>query len=322
MAGDGSPAIRADFEGFPNVASMGAVVVSDLVVRFGDVTAVDDVSFSVGAGETIVVLGPNGAGKTTTVETLEGYRRPGAGCVRVLGHDPVADAKALRPKIGVMLQSGGVHPGIRPLEALRLFASYYPAPADPAVLLERVGLTGRESTPFRRLSGGEQRRLSLALALVGRPEVAFLDEPTAGVDVEGRLAVRELIGALRHDGVTVVLTTHDLDEAERLADRIVILDHGRVVADGTAAELRTAAGLEDIAFAADPGLDVAALGAVLGGPVHESAPGEYVAGVAPTPANVAAVTAWLAERGARLGDLRADRHRLEDVFLRLTGGDR
>ena len=299
---------------------MGAVDVSDLGVRFGDLRAVDGVSFSVAAGETVVVLGPNGAGKTTTVETIEGYRRPDEGSVRVLGLDPVGDAAAVRPRIGVMLQRGGVYPSIRPAEALRLFAAYYPTPVDPAALLERVGLSARERTAWRHLSGGEQQRLSLALALVGRPEVAFLDEPTAGVDLEGRLGVREVIAGLRDDGVAVVLTTHDLDEAERLADRIVILDRGRVVADGTPAALRAAADVDDIAFATEPGIDVAALGAAVGGIVTEVGPGEYLAAVPPTPAAVAAVTAWLAERGLALGELRAGRRRLEDVFLRLTGG--
>jgi len=301
---------------------VGAVDVSNLVVRYGELTAVDGVSFSVEAGETVVVLGPNGAGKTTTVETIEGYRRPTAGAVRVLGLDPVADAGAVRARIGVMLQSGGVYPGIRPLEALRLFASYYPDAADPADLLDRVGLSARRSTTWRHLSGGEQQRLSLALALVGLPEVAFLDEPTAGVDLEGRLAVRDLIAGLRDDGVTVLLTTHDLDEAERLADRIVILDRGRVVADGTPNALRAAAGVDDIAFAADPGLDTGELSKRLGAAVREVAAGEYVADVPPSPANVAAITGWLAERGFALGELRAGRRRLEDVFLRLTGGER
>src|SRR5262245_6054623 len=319
-AGDGSRVIAGASARFPSVVEVGAVVVSDLRVRFGELLAVDGVSFSVDSGETVVVLGPNGAGKTTTIETVEGHRRPTSGSVRVLGLDPVGDARALRPRVGVMPQDGGVYPGIRPLEALRLFASYYPHPADPTELLARVGLASRARTPWRRLSGGEQQRLSLALALVGRPEVAFLDEPTAGVDVDGRRSVRELIGRLHDDGVTVVVTTHDLDEAERLADRIVILDRGRVVADGTAAELRTAADVDDIAFAAEPGLDVAALGGVLGAPVTEVAPGEYVAAAAPTPSNVATVTGWLAEHGVSLGELRGSRRRLEDVFLRLTGG--
>src|SRR4051794_15302593 len=164
---------------------MPAVAVSDLVVRYGSVTAVAGVSFEAEAGEVVALLGPNGAGKTTTVETLEGYLRPSAGTVRVLGLDPVADHRRLTPQIGVMLQRGGVYPGMGPGEAIRLFASYYDTPDDPELLLERVGLRDVAGTPWRRLSGGEQQRLSLALALVGRPRVAFLDEPTAGVDPAG-----------------------------------------------------------------------------------------------------------------------------------------
>jgi ABC-2 type transport system ATP-binding protein len=301
---------------------MAAIDVSGLAVSFGPVRAVDGVSFTVGAGEIVALLGPNGAGKTTTVETVEGYRSPGAGTVRVLDLDPVADAAELRPRIGVMPQGGGVYPGLRPLEALRLFASYYRSPATPESLLERVGLGHRTSTTYRRLSGGEQQRLSLALALVGRPEVAFLDEPTAGVDVEGRRAVRELVTGLRSDGVTVLLTTHDLEEAERVADRIVIVDRGKVVADGTPAELLTQ-GPEaaSFTFTAPAGIDTASLGRNLGAFVDQTAPGSYRVGGPPTPATVAALTAWLAEHDLVLGDLRAGRQRLEDVFLRLTGSD-
>ncbi len=297
---------------------MGAIDVEQLVVRRGDVQAVDGVSFSVAAGELVALLGPNGAGKTTTVETLEGYLRPAAGRVRVLGLDPVAGATALRPRIGVMLQAGGIYPGIRPLEALRLFAAYYEDPVDPVELLDRVGLTHRASSTWRRLSGGEQQRLALALALVGRPEVAFLDEPTSGVDVGGRQVVRALVAELRQQGVTVLLTTHDLEEAERLADRIVIIDRGRVVADGTPAELMRAGDRDAFAFAAPGGLDTASLGRVLGAFVDEVGPGEFVVQAAPTPSTVAALTAWLAEHDLPLGDLRAGRQRLEDVFLRLT----
>ena len=288
---------------------MATVEVTDLRVAYGDVVAVDGLSFSVEAGSTTVLLGPNGAGKTTTISCLVGLRRPDAGTV------------AVRGRIGVMPQSGGVQPGIRPSEAVRLYASFYDDPLDPDALLDRVGLAARAKVPWRRLSGGEQQRLSLALALVGRPEVAFLDEPTSGIDVEGRRAVRELVGGLRDDGVTVLLTTHDLDEVERLADRVVIVDHGRVVAEGTPAELVRGgqADRADFAFGAAAGLDVASLAAAVGAPVREAAPGEYVVECPPTPAAVAAVTAWLAERDLPLADLRAGRQRLEDVFLRLTG---
>jgi ABC-2 type transport system ATP-binding protein len=292
--------------------------VADLAVRYGDVRAVDGVTFSADAGEVLVLLGPNGAGKTSTVETLEGYRRPSGGTVRVLGLDPRRDHRRLTPRIGVMLQAGGVYPGIRPLEVLRLFASYYADPDDPAALLERVGLSHRRSATWRQLSGGEQQRLSLALALVGKPEVAFLDEPTSGVDVAGRQEIRQLIRDLRSAGVCVLLTTHELDEAERLADRIVIIDHGKVVATGTPAELMASGGGKEILFAAPPDLDAAGLGRALSAFVDEVAPGEYRVAAPPTPANVAALTAWLAEHDLPLADLRAGRQRLEDIFLRLT----
>ncbi len=300
------------------VEILAVIEVDTLVVDYGDLRAVDGVSFSVDAGQVLALLGPNGAGKTSTIETLEGFRRPTSGRVRVLGLDPVADHAAVVRQVGVMLQSGGVYPGIRPLEALQLFASYYDEPDDPMALLDRVGLTHRRSTVWRRLSGGEQQRLSLALALVGRPQVAFLDEPTAGIDVTGRQVIRELIGELRQAGVTVLLTTHDLEEAERMADRIVIVDRGRVVASGTPAELMRSTDEEEIRFGAPAHLDTAGLGRALNAFVDETSPGEYKVAMAPTPANVAALTAWLAEHDLPISDLRAGRQRLEDVFLRLT----
>ena len=296
---------------------MPALEVSGLVVRYGGVVAVDGVSFTAEAGSVVALLGPNGAGKTSTVETLEGYRRPASGTVRVLGLDPVADAVALRPRIGVMLQSGGVYPGMSAREALALFASYYDDPSPVGELVARVGLSEVAGTPWRRLSGGEQQRLALALALVGRPEVAFLDEPTSGIDPQGRLVIREVVTSLRDDGVCVLLTTHELEEAERLADRVVIVDRGRVVADGTPAELRST-GRGEVRFAAPAGLDVAPLAQRVGGPVAEVEPGEYVVEVEPTPAVVAGVTSWLAAQDLPVSDLRAGRASLEDVFLRLT----
>ena len=296
---------------------MPAIDVSGLVVRYGDITAVADLSFSAEPGQVLALLGPNGAGKTTTVETLEGYRAPTAGAVRVLGLDPRRDRATLMPRIGVMLQTGGVYPGIRPVEVLRLFAEFFDRPEDPDELLERVGLRAVARTPWRRLSGGEQQRLSLALALIGRPEVAFLDEPTAGLDVAGRRVVREVIRNLRASGVCVVLTTHELEDAERLADDVVIIDHGRLVVRGTPADLMTA-GRDEIHFGAPPGLDVGSLGARLAAPVTEVAAGEYLVDAPPAPATVATLTAWLAENDLPLADLRAGRQKLEDVFLRLT----
>jgi len=297
---------------------MPAVEVADLVVRYGRVTAVNGLSLTAEAGEVLALLGPNGAGKTSTVETLEGYRRADGGRVRVLGLDPIADKRRVTPRIGVMLQAGGVYPGIRPLEALRLHAAFYQDPEDPEALLERVGLSHVRRSTWRQMSGGEQQRLSLALALVGRPTVAFLDEPTSGVDVAGRQLIRQVVRELSTAGVCVLLTTHDLGEAEKVADRVVIIDHGAVVTSGTPAELMTSGGGEEIRFGAPPGLDVAALGKALIAGVEESSPGEYRIAAPPTPANVAELTAWLAERDLPLADLRAGRQRLEDVFLRLT----
>lgn len=297
---------------------MAAVEVEDLRVRYGDVVAVDGVSFTARAGEITAILGPNGAGKTTTVEVLEGFRRADDGHTRVLGLDPRTDHAALTQRVGVMLQGGGVGPGMRVLETLRHAAALYPSALDPEGLLSRVGLAGKERRTWRQISGGEQRRLALALALVGRPQLAFLDEPASGVDPQGRLAIREVVAGLRDDGVTVVLTTHDLDEAERLADHVVILDAGKVVAAGSPADLMTATAPEEVRFGARPGLDTAALGARLGAPVREVTAGEYLVAAGGSPALVAALTAWLAEHDLPLADLRAGRQRLEDVFLRLV----
>jgi ABC-2 type transport system ATP-binding protein len=297
---------------------MAAVEVHELTVRYGAVTAVDGISFEAQAGQITAVLGPNGAGKTTTVEVLEGFRRPDAGRTSVVGLDPQADHAALTRRVGVMLQSGGVGPGVRVLEALRHAAALYDDSLEPARLLERVGLTGTERRTWRQMSGGEQRRLALALALVGRPQVAFLDEPGSGVDPQGRLAIREVVAGLRDDGVTVVLTTHDLDEAEKLADHVVILDHGSVVATGSPATLMASAVVPEVRFGAPPGLDVVGLSAHLGATVAEVTTGEYLVTAPGTPTLVAALTAWLAEHDLPLADLRAGRQRLEDVFLRLV----
>jgi ABC-2 type transport system ATP-binding protein len=301
-----------------NVSDSPAIVVDDLTTRYGELTAVDQLSFTVAPGTVTALLGPNGAGKTTTVETLEGYKRPTEGSVRVLGLDPIKDHPRLVSRIGVMLQEGGVYTGIKPLEVLRLFASYYDDPIRPEELLDRVGLSDRRGVSWRRMSGGEKQRLSLALALVGRPELAFLDEPTAGIDPTGRRVIRDVVRSLRDDGVTVLLTTHDLDEAERLADRVLIIDHGRLLAEGSPHDLRTQGGADELRFAATPGLDTGALGGYLDAAVVETSSGEYVVAAAATPETVAALTAWLAERSISLGDLRAGRQSLEDVFLRLT----
>lgn len=297
------------------------MVADGLVVRYGTFTAVDGVSLTAHPGEVLAVLGPNGAGKTTTVETLVGYRRPDAGTARVLGLDPVRDhARAVRP-VGVMPQSAGLPNLLRVAEAVQLFASYYDDPLDADELIGRVGLGDRRRAPWRALSGGERQRLSLALALVGRPRVAFLDEPTAGIDPTGRTVVRSMVDDLRSDGVAVVLTTHDLPEAERLADRLAIMDAGQVVATGTVAELTAGSdhGAEAFSFTADAGLDTAGLATALGGKVTEGEPGRYQVTAAPTPARLADLTGWLAARGHGLRNLDTSGTTLEDVFARLTG---
>lgn len=294
---------------------MESIAVSQLSVRRRGVLAVDSVSFAARAGQVTVLLGPNGAGKTTTVETLEGYLRPDQGDVRVLGLDPARQRAELSPLLGVMLQEGGIYPPMAPARAISLFASYYADPLDVDELLGVVGLSDVARVPAKRLSGGQRRRLALALALVGRPRVVFLDEPTAGVDPEGRLAIRGVIERLREEGVCVLLTTHELEEAERLADHLVLLRAGKVVADGTPAELLGGAG--EIQFTAVAGLPTEELATRLGADVREERPGEYRIARAPDPAALAGVTTWLAERGVALGELRGGRRRLEEVFLEL-----
>jgi ABC-2 type transport system ATP-binding protein len=294
-----------------------AIEVRGLVKRYGSTVAVDGLDLVVAPGETLALLGPNGAGKTTTIECCEGYRRPDGGTVRVLGLDPRREAGALRARVGLMLQEGGVYPHARPGEVLRLFAAYHRDPLDPDELLERVGLAAARRTRFRDLSGGQKQRLSLALAVVGRPEVVFLDEPTAGLDPAARRATWRHVRELQADGVTVVLSTHLLDEAEELADRVAIVDHGRLVALGTPDEL-THGDHDELEFTAVPGLDCGAVGAAREDPVTEPRSGRYVVHAATTPARVARLAAWLEQQDVVLGELKAGKRSLEDVFLRLT----
>ena len=289
-----------------------ALEVVDLVKRYGDKTAVDGLTFRVSRGTVCALLGPNGAGKTTTVEVAEGFRKADGGAVRVLGQDP--RDQALKPRIGVMPQSGGGYPGLRAGELLRLFASFHREPLDAVDLLDRLGLTAVARIPFRRLSGGQQQRLSLAMAVVGRPELIFLDEPTAGLDPQARRATWELIEALRNDGVTVLLTTHLMDEAAQLADHVVVIDHGKVVAQGSVAELTQGSG--QIRFTAPPGLDLSSLPP--GCAATEPTPGHYLVEGAAGPQLLAMVATWCAAQGFMPADLKAQRT-LEDAFLDLTG---
>jgi len=291
------------------------VRVEGLVVRYGDLVAVDGVSFTATAGAVTAVLGPNGAGKTSTIEVCEGYRRASAGQVSVLGMDPARQQTMLSAHMGVMLQEGGVSPSARVSDVVRQYCELYGKGVSPGDLLDTVGLGERARSSYRRLSGGEKQRLSLALALAGRPEVAFLDEPTSGVDITGRQMIRTIVRGLAAGGCAVVLATHELDEAEKVADHVVIFDHGRVVADGSLDALRR--GHDEIRFRSSPMLDHAALGAALGLDVRRIGDDEFV--VAGDAGRVAALTAWLAEHDEPVTDIRAGQQRLEDVFLRLTG---
>jgi ABC-2 type transport system ATP-binding protein len=298
-----------------------ALEIDGLVKRYRDKTAVAGLSLCAPRGQVTAILGPNGAGKTTTIETCEGYRRADEGIVRVLGLDPVADASALRARVGVMLQSGGVPTTARPGEYLAVMASFYAHPLDPAALLAALGLTDSRRTPYKQLSGGQQQRLGLAAAVIGRPELVFLDEPTAGLDPQARHATWALIEGLRASGAAVILATHYMEEAERLADQVVIVDHGQVVVAGPPAELTGSAG--QLRFSAEPGLDVGGLLAALppDAVAKESPAGHYLVEVdgRVDPQLIASVTAWCADHGVLARDLQIESRTLEDLFLELTG---
>lgn len=293
-------------------------MVENLTVRYGELIAVDGASFTALAGQVTTVLGPNGAGKTSTIEVCEGFRRAAAGEVRVLGFDPARDQRRLSERMGVMLQEGGVYPSARVADTVRLYCDLYGRGARPDELIAQVGLTERARTTWRRLSGGERQRLSLALALAARPEVAFLDEPTSGVDVNGRMAIRGIVRSLAAEGCAVVLATHELDEAERVADRVVVFDRGQVVADGTLEELRGAR--RELRVRTGQPIDAAALAGAVGVTVTTVGPTEYVLDGADS-ALVGAVSAWLDEQGVDVVELRAGSARLEDIFHRLTQRD-
>ena len=299
-----------------------AVEVRGLVKAYNGRAVVDGLSFSVKAGEVFALLGPNGAGKTTTVEILEGYRKPDAGSVRVLGLDPGRQGATLKPKIGLMLQQGGLFPQITAREALRLFAAFYPDAQDPDVLLEQLQLTDVAKTRFRQLSGGQKQRLGLGLALVGRPQLVFLDEPTAAMDPQARRATWTIIRSLQERGTTVLLTTHFMDEAEQLANRVAIVDRGKLVALDSPEGLRRSVAHE-LRFVTEPAISperVAAALGVSGHLVERENDGTIVLRIEPSPEKIAELTAWLATQNALLTELRAGSRSLEQAFLALTGG--
>ena len=290
--------------------------------RFGATTAVNGMTFTAHRGEVLALLGPNGAGKTTTVEMCEGFATPTSGTISVLGHDPVTQAEKIRGRVGIMLQGGGSYSGIKVREMLELTASYNLNPLDVDWLVELLGLGGVQKTSYRRLSGGQKQRLSLALALIGRPELVFLDEPTAGMDAQSRLAVWDLVAALRRDGVTVLLTTHLMDEAEALADKVVIVDRGRVVAEGSPAELTSHERSPLVSLETAEAADVDKLNRALGAfgvSVEPTRPLHYqVAGTA-SPELIAALAAEAAAQGVQIRQLGVSHRNLEDVFLDITG---
>jgi ABC-2 type transport system ATP-binding protein len=301
-----------------------AVVVEGVHKRYGDRVALDDVALQVASGELVAVLGPNGAGKTTTVEIVEGYRRADTGMVRVLGEDPARAGRSLRARVGLMLQAGGIDLRARPLETIVQYARFHEDPRDPGELLDVLGLRPVAATPFRRLSGGERQRLGFALALVGRPDVLILDEPTAGMDPEARGVVRGLIGEQRAAGVAILLTSHDLTDVERLADRIVVLVSGRIAATGTPAEL--ASGLRPrLRFRLDRVLgtdDLARLGAAVGATVRPTGDDAWleVADRRPSPDLVAAVAEACRAEDRLIVESRAVGGSLEEAYLDLVGG--
>ncbi len=298
-----------------------AIVVANLAKTYGSTRAVDGLSISVARGELLALLGPNGAGKTTTLEILEGYRKPDAGTVRVLGLDPLRDGRRLKLRTGVMLQQDGLQPALTAREIMHLYARFFPSPADPESLLDRTGLSAVATTRCRRLSGGQKRRLALAVALVGRPELVFLDEPTTGMDPQARLATWDIVRDLRATGTTVVLTTHLMDEAERLADRVAIIDHGRLLALDTPRALTGhSAGAGVVRLVASPGLDTVALSRLPAAQAaHEEEAGRYVIQTTDAPVLLAAITAYLRDQGITLSELRVGHGSLEETFLRLTG---
>lgn len=299
-----------------------ALVVDSVVKRFGEKTAVNNLSFTAKRGEVLALLGPNGAGKSTTLDMCEGFSKPTSGTINVLGLNPATQPQAVRERIGIMLQGGGSYSGTTVREMLNLAASYNVNPHDPDWLLELLGLQGAAKTTYRRLSGGQQQRLSLALAIIGRPELVFLDEPTAGMDAQSRMAVWDIVNALRRDGTTVILTTHLMGEAESLADYVVIVDRGQVVAQGTPAELTEHQDSPVVSFATTENLDLDALNASLQGfnlRAEQSRQMQYrILGEA-CPSVISAVATEAARQDVLIRNLRVAHRTLEDVFLDITG---
>jgi ABC-2 type transport system ATP-binding protein len=304
----------------PSKSSPPAIVVEHLTKRYAGRAVVDDVSFEVSSGEILAVLGANGAGKSTIVEMLEGYRQPDVGSARVFGLDPWTQGDALRSRVGLMLQEGGFYPAATPGEIIHLYASFYDEPIDPDALIGLVGLKQVERTRYRRLSGGEKQRLSLAVALIGQPKILFLDEPTAGMDPRARHATWEIVRDQLDRGVTIVLTTHFIDEAEALADRVAIIDAGRLVALGTPGELTRRAGPGSVWLTLNEPVPIQELLGLTGiaaarlddrGTIELESPS--------IPDLLVELASWLRATGQVPRNIRIGGRSLEDAYLQLTG---
>ena len=300
-----------------------AITVSALRKTYGPLTAVDGVGFEVGAGEIFGMVGPNGAGKTTTIECLEGMRAPDAGDVRILGLDPRRNGYELRERIGVQLQQSSLPDDLKVWEALDLFASYYRKPAPWEPLLDELGIADKREARFSKLSGGQKQRLFIALALVNDPEVVFLDELTTGLDPHARRAMWNLVRAIRDRGKTVFLTTHYMEEAEHLCNRVLIIDRGRIVALDTPEKLvaNLRAETRIIFTAADPGYDPAPLRAVAG-VTRVDIVGDKVTVTGRGDRLVILVVNALDAQGLRFRDLRTEQPSLDDVFMAMTRDER
>jgi ABC-2 type transport system ATP-binding protein len=286
------------------VEAVSGVVVSNLVVKYDDLVAVNDISFEAPEGAVTAVIGPNGAGKTSTIEVCEGFRHATSGSVSVLGLDPVRDHHQLTTVMGVMLQGGGVYPSARVIDVVTLFCALHERDVDARGLIDQ-------------LSGGEQQRLSLALALAAKPRVAFLDEPTSGVDIDGRDTIRAIIRDLAENGTTVVLASHELDEAERVADHVVMFRSGRVVASGSLQQLR--ATVDSIRFTSSQSIDITGLSSTLGAPVRLVTETSYVIESSSNPQVLALLAQWMSERGLPLTDVRTGHETLIEMYRRITG---
>ena len=293
------------------------VVVSNLCREYGSVRAVDDLSFTVAEGEVFALLGPNGAGKTTTVEILEGHRERTSGEVSVLGFDPATGGRDYRERIGVVLQEAGFDEEFKVRELVAMYASLYPKRRDVNEIIDLVGLADKRNARTKTLSGGQRRRLDLALGLVGDPELLFLDEPTTGFDPSARHRAWDLVASLRDLGTTILLTTHYMEEAEKLADRVAVIVGGRLVAMGTPADLIAEEEAAHIEFRLPGGTSIADLPQLGSAPRSENS-SVIIETTRPT-ADMLTLTAWAVDSGRELPDLTLRRQTLEDVFLELTG---